>query len=143
MKINLFVVGSLKPEFKQIFNLYLKKIQHFANVNVVEIHESNDLNIKQKIDWETKKLLEKINLNLPTFLTSIQGKQVTSEEFVKYFETKEVNFIIGGSNGVDETRFKNKLQISKMTFPHQLFRVILIEQIYRALSIKNNLKYHK
>ena len=84
--------------------------------------------------------------------TDIDGKQLSSKDFSSFIESKcvsgesEFTFVIGGSYGLDD-KIKNsaalRLSFSKMTFPHQLFRVMLCEQIYRALTIKNNLPYHK
>ncbi|CRH56988.1 Ribosomal RNA large subunit methyltransferase H [Chlamydia trachomatis] len=68
---------------------------------------------------------------------------MTSEEFSDLFIEDNLTFIVGGSNGVDESKFNNKISFSKMTFPHQMFRLMLIEQIYRGLAIKKNIKYHK
>lgn len=143
MKINIIAVGSLQKEFKTLFDNYAKKINFFATLNVVEIKEDNSKNIDLKIAKETKMILEKIPKNALVILCSIGAKQYTSEEFANILNVDNLTFVIGGSNGVDESLFNKKISFSKMTFPHQLFRVFLIEQIYRGFSIQNNIKYHK
>ena len=64
-------------------------------------------------------------------------------DFATKFDEDNLTFVIGGSHGTNENNFDKKISFSKMTFPHQMFRVILVEQIFRALSIKNGMKYHK
>ncbi|MGX9358727.1 23S rRNA (pseudouridine(1915)-N(3))-methyltransferase RlmH [Mycoplasma sp. 2575] len=143
MKINLIAVGSLSSDIKKIYDSYLKKINFLATINLIEIKEIINDNIDIKIAKETKAILAKIPKSSKVFYLSLQGKQMSSEEFSNILIEDNLTFIIGGSNGVDETKFKNKICFSKMTFPHQLFRIMLIEQIYRGLAIKKNIKYHK
>ncbi|UVD81980.1 23S rRNA (pseudouridine(1915)-N(3))-methyltransferase RlmH [Mycoplasma iguanae] len=143
MKINVISVGSLKNDLQKIYDSYAKKISFFAKINLIEIKESNEKNIQQKITFETTKILEKIPHNSRVILCSLQGKQISSDEFANFTEIDNITFVIGGSNGVDEKLFKEKINFSKMTFPHQLFRIMLIEQIYRGFTIKKNIKYHK
>ncbi|QKT05137.1 23S rRNA (pseudouridine(1915)-N(3))-methyltransferase RlmH [Mycoplasma sp. OR1901] len=144
MKLNIIAVGSLSKEYQVIFNDYLKKVNFFAKVNVIEIKEQKIQNIELKKQKETELILEKIPKNSPVIYLSTQAKQVTSEEFSeKITNLDNITFVIGGSNGVIESHFDIKLNFSKMTFPHQLFRVMLIEQIYRAFTIKNGITYHK
>ncbi|MGP1451399.1 MAG: 23S rRNA (pseudouridine(1915)-N(3))-methyltransferase RlmH [Metamycoplasmataceae bacterium] len=149
MEIQIIAVGGLTLEFKNVFNKYIENVSHFTKINIVEIKEfSEEKNIEIKIKKETSLILSKINKNNFVILCSLQGKQLNSIEFahlIKEQENRNLTFIIGGSNGVNENEFNNvfKLSISKMTFPHQLFRCLLVEQIYRAFSILNNKKYHK
>ncbi|MBN4083681.1 23S rRNA (pseudouridine(1915)-N(3))-methyltransferase RlmH [Mycoplasma sp. CSL10137] len=144
MKLNIVAVGSLSKEYQVLFNDYLKKVNFFAKVNLIEIKEQKIQNIELKKQKETELILEKIPKNSQVIYLSTQAKQVTSEEFSERItNTDNITFVIGGSNGVIETYFSNKLNFSKMTFPHQLFRVMLIEQIYRAFTIKNGITYHK
>ncbi|MCU4706691.1 23S rRNA (pseudouridine(1915)-N(3))-methyltransferase RlmH [Mycoplasma sp. CSL7503-lung] len=144
MKLNIIAVGSLSKEYQVLFNDYLKKVNFFTKVNLIEIKEQKIQNIELKKQKETELILEKIPKNSQVIYLSTQAKQVTSEEFSEQItNTDNITFVIGGSNGVIETYFNNKLNFSKMTFPHQLFRVMLIEQIYRAFTIKNGITYHK
>ncbi|TPE57745.1 23S rRNA (pseudouridine(1915)-N(3))-methyltransferase RlmH [[Mycoplasma] falconis] len=143
MKINIIAVGSLSKEYKILYDSYLKKISFFASINLIEIKEVVNDNINLKIEKETKLILEKIPKNSKAIYLSLRGKKINSEAFSDLFVEDNITFVIGGSNGVDESYFANKICFSDLTFPHQLFRVMLIEQIYRGLAIKNNIKYHK
>ena len=100
---------------------------------------------------EKEKILKVLNPKDYIITLEIEGKEDTSVEFAKrldnlFIENSNITFIIGGSYGIDD-EIKNmsnhKLSFSKMTFPHQLFRLILLEQIYRAFKINNNEEYHK
>ncbi|WGI36663.1 23S rRNA (pseudouridine(1915)-N(3))-methyltransferase RlmH [Mesomycoplasma lagogenitalium] len=143
MKITIVAVGNLQFKYLNLLEEYIKKITFFSKINIIEIKEINETNINLKIQKETEKILESIPKNNYVILCSLSGKQYNSQEFVSFFDKSNITFVIGGSNGVDETKFENKICFSKMTFPHQLFRIFLVEQIYRAFSIKNNIKYHK
>ncbi|WP_027121014.1 23S rRNA (pseudouridine(1915)-N(3))-methyltransferase RlmH [Mycoplasma leonicaptivi] len=144
MKINIIAVGSLIKEYQVLYDDYLKKINFFAKINLIEIKEQKIENIDLKKQKETELILQKIPKNSKVIYLSLNGKQIDSVDFSKKItEQDNLTFIIGGSNGVIESYFQEQLNFSKMTFPHQLFRIMLIEQIYRAFTIKNNIKYHK
>lgn len=163
MKINIICIGNVKEKFfVDAINEYLKRLSKFATINVIELKEEKNRELGASEDErvkkvETDKLIEAINKtkNSYNILLDVVGKQIDSIELSKFIETKknsgiekydELNFIIGGSLGyTDELRKKCEysLSFSKMTFPHQLMRVILLEQIYRAFKIMNNEKYHK
>ncbi|AZZ65315.1 23S rRNA (pseudouridine(1915)-N(3))-methyltransferase RlmH [Metamycoplasma phocicerebrale] len=143
MKINIIAVGSLSSEYKKIYDQYLKKISFLANLNLIEIKEVINENIDLKIAKETEMIFSKVPKNSKIIYLSLKGKQMSSEEFSDLFVEDNMTFVIGGSNGVQEDKFQNKINFSKMTFPHQLFRIMLVEQIYRSLAIKKNIKYHK
>ena len=143
MKINIIAVGKLQKEFLTLFQSYQKKINFYAQLSVIELKETNHKNIDVQIKKETESILKAIPKNSHVVLCSLQGKQYSSVEFTSFFDQDNVTFIIGGSHGVDEKMFNKKICFSKMTFPHQMFRVLLVEQIFRSLSIKNNSKYHK
>jgi len=136
MKINLIVVGKLKKDFLPIYKTFVKRIEFYSKVNLIELKESNKFK-------ETELILKSIPKNSRVILLSLKGKEYSSEEFSKIINEDNITFVIGGSDGVDESKFKEKIKFSKMTFNHHLFRVMLIEQIYRAIAINNNLKYHK
>lgn len=145
MKINIIAIGSLEKDFKILYDEYIRKVGSYTKINLIEIKESKERNIDIKKAKETEQILSKIPKNSPIILCSLQGKMYDSIEFSEIFDKDNLTFIIGGSDGVDESKFENstKIKFSNMTFPHQLFRVMLSEQIYRAFSIINNKKYHK
>lgn len=157
IKINLICVGNLKEKYwRDAESEYKKRLGGFSKFNIIEIKESllqkgaspaEVLNAK-------KQEADKIKIKAKGFLVALEvkGKNFTSEEFAKKIKqltvkgVSEISFIIGGSNGLDK-EFSNlcnmKLSFSSFTFPHQLMRVILLEQIYRAFCIINNKTYHK
>lgn len=143
MKLNIIAVGSLTKQYLDLYNSYIKKIQPFCSINLIEIKEQNIDNIELKKEKETKLILEKIPKNSKVYYLSIHGKKLDSIQFSNLLVEDNITFIIGGSNGVNEEHFENKISFSDLTFPHQLFRILLVEQIYRGFSIKENMKYHK
>ncbi|WP_373440402.1 23S rRNA (pseudouridine(1915)-N(3))-methyltransferase RlmH [Metamycoplasma equirhinis] len=143
MKINIIAVGSLTKEYKTLYDSYIKKITFFAKINLIEIKEIVNENIGIKVSKETKLIIEKIPKNSTVYYLSLRGQKIDSKEFSSLLVEDNITFIIGGSNGVDEQFFQNKISFSNLTFPHQLFRVMLTEQIYRGFAILNNIKYHK
>ena len=151
-KINLYCVGNLKDKpFIDMCDEYSKRISRFAKLSIIEVKEKNELSSPELITKEeTAQILSKVNLD-NVVLFDVKGKSFSSEEFAafldKHFQNNsEINFVIGGSYGVSETlkqNCKQKISVSDMTFPHRLFRVMALEQIYRALTILNNISYHK
>lgn len=148
-KIKIVAVGSLSPKFKSLYEEYAKQVGHFCSLSLSELKEfSEEKNIEVKKEKETKLILDALMPNSKVILLSLKGKQIDSIAFSKLIEmntNQSFTFIIGGSDGVCEEHFESaqKLSFSQMTFPHQLFRIMLIEQIYRAFMILNNSKYHK
>ncbi|KDE42164.1 50S rRNA methyltransferase [Metamycoplasma hyosynoviae] len=143
MKINIIAVGSLNKDYLNLYNEYKKKINFYSQLNLIEIKEIVDDNIELKRKKETKLILEKMPKNSKVYYLSLKGRKLDSIQFSTLLEEDNITFIIGGSNGVCEEEFENKISFSDLTFPHQLFRVMLVEQIFRGFSIKNNGKYHK
>lgn len=157
MKINIISVGKIKETYlKDAIIEYKKRLSKFASINIIEIEESvakveNETNINKSKLEEGKKILDKLNKGYIVAL-DIDGKEFSTIELyekIKKLKTdgeSEISFIIGGSYGLsDEVKNKANLRLSfsKLTFPHQLFRVILLEQIYRIFKIENNEPYHK
>lgn len=150
--IKIISVGKIKEKFyKEAIEEYTKRLSKYTKLQIIEVEDVNLPNeslIKQK----EKELIEK-NINDKDYVITleIEGNELNSIELSKKLEQLEqtnpnITFIIGGSYGLDEKikqRSNYKLSFSKLTFPHQLFRVILLEQIYRAFKIKNNESYHK
>ena len=154
LKIKLVVVGNLKESyFREMTNEYLKRIQKFAKIEVKEVPEqstSSAISIEKIKEIESKNVLNEIEGF--SVLLDRNGENLTSEEFASFFNKKQIQgvskitFVIGGSYGISEEvqdRFDMLLSFGKMTFPHQLMRVILVEQIYRAMTILNKVQYHK
>ena len=152
LKINLVCVGNLKDkEYVCLCDEYQKRIQRFAKIKVVELKEKTNFdNISQTIESESMDILSNIDVNSSVLLDR-KGENPSSEDFAKMFEKwasihSELTFVIGGSYGVSEQvrqSIGKKISFGKMTFPHRLARVMLLEQIYRALTINNNVSYHK
>lgn len=143
MKITIICIGKLSKDFQKIFTMYQKRINFFANLNIIELKENNHKNIVIQKQKETEQILQHLPKNSITILCSLVGQQDDSKNFTKWFENSNITFVIGGSHGVEEKHFPHKIAFSKMTFPHQLFRIMLIEQIYRAFTIKKFINYHK
>ncbi len=156
--VNVIAVGKLKETFlKQGIEEYKKRLCAFCNINFIEIKEEklsdnpSDKEIYNALLKEGE-FMEKYIEKSFSFAMCIEGKQLSSEELAKKISDisingiSTVNFFIGSSFGLCE-KIKNsagfKLSLSKMTFPHQLARLLLSEQIYRSFSILNNTRYHK
>ena len=147
--IKIICVGKIKEQFfKDAINEYLKRLSKYTKLEIIELNDENNGEILKK---EAESILKHINDKDYVFTLEIDGKELNSVELAqKIDETLIINsnlvFIIGGSFGLDNSvklRSNYKLSFSKMTFPHQLFRVILLEQIYRSFKIINNETYHK
>ena len=143
--IKIICVGKLKENFlKDAVLEYLKRINKYHKIEIIELLDSN---LKEEKDL----ILSKINTKEYNILLDINGKQLNSLEFADkidktFISYSNITFIIGGSDGVDDEvkdKVDYKLSFSNLTFPHQLFRVMLLEQIYRSFKINNNETYHK
>lgn len=155
MNISIVCVGKVKEKYIiEGINEFLKRMQSFAKMRIIELKEDgNDNNRKLSIEKEGEEILRTLEkIGGYNVLLDIQGKNFSSEEMAEEIERltvngiSSINFIIGGSYGVSESvrrASQMKLSFSKMTFPHQLMRLILTEQIYRWFSILKNTKYHK
>lgn len=143
--IKIICVGKIKEAFyRDAISEYMKRLGKYHKVEIIEVADSN-------IRDEKELILKKIDKKDYIITMEIEGRENTSIEFANLIDKTLINnsnitFIIGGSDGLDDEikKLSNyKLSFSKMTFPHQLFRVILLEQIYRAFKIINNESYHK
>ncbi len=153
MKIKLIVVGKIKEKYwTDAISEYSKRLNAFCELNLVEVKEVNTDDINKNIEEEAKNIISCIKDEDYVITLEILGKEYSSEElafFIKNhytYDNKVLTFIIGGSNGLSNEVIKrsNKhLSFGKATYPHQLMRVILLEQIYRAMMINNNRQYHK
>ena len=152
-KINIITVGKLKEEFfVSACNEYQKRLSNEYKLNIIEIPQvklydnPNQKEIEKALKTEEEKILKHIEKGIVVALC-VEGKQKTSEEFAEILNTSEpITFIIGGSHGLSDAvkaKAHVKLSFSKMTFPHRLFRVMLLEQIYRGVNILKGTAYHK
>ena len=150
--IKIITVGQLKEKYlKEAVEEYKKRISKYTNIEIIEIKDEGLVEEKKAIELEGEKINKYVDNKDYIITLEIEGKQMTSVEFSKKLERIQIEnsnivFIIGGSYGLSNTikeRSNLKLSFSKMTFPHQLFRAILLEQIYRSYKIMNNERYHK
>lgn len=154
MKIKLLVVGKTSESFlAPLISDYHKRINRFVNFEIIEI---NNINIKKANSLEIQKkegikILEKVDKKDQMFILDEKGKSYNSIDFSKFIENRMVNsskniiFIIGGAYGFSEniySRSSSLISLSKMTFSHQIIRLFMVEQLYRALTIINNHPYH-
>ena len=147
--IRIICVGNLKEKYlSEACNEYLKRISKYEKIEIVELKENNNPNIQTALE-EERKDIEK-HIKGYSILLAIKGEQLTSVQLSNKIEeimlngNSSISFIIGSSCGTSPNLICDyKLSFSKMTFPHQLTRVILLEQIYRAFSILHNTPYHK
>lgn len=160
IRINIICIGKIKEKyFTDAINEYAKRLSSFCKFSVIELAEErvrsnipNAAQITEVIEAEGKEILKKVNTSDYVVAMCIEGKMMSSEELSKMLDTvsvsgkSTVDFIIGGSYGLSsevKTRADFKLSMSRMTFPHQMARMIVSEQIYRAFEISSNGKYHK
>ena len=150
--IKIITVGQIKEKYLQdAINEYKKRLSKYTNIEVIEVKDEGLVEPQKSINLEEEKILKHISDKDYIVTLEIEGKQMTSVEFANkidniLIENSNVDFIIGGSYGLsDDIKNMSRLHLSfsKMTFPHQLFRVLLLEQIYRAYKINNNESYHK
>lgn len=150
--IKVITVGSIKEKYlKDGMEEYKKRISKYTNLEIIEVKDEGLVEEKKALEMEALKIEKHLGEKDYIITMEIDGKEYTSPEFAEkirtiFIENSNITFIIGGSYGIADS-IKNKakmhLSFSKMTFPHQLFRVILLEQIYRAYKINNNESYHK
>lgn len=159
MKIKIICVGKLKEKYLVAgVNEYIKRIKGYSKIEIYEVADesipdncsvANEQSIKDK---EGRKILDKIKQGEYVILLDVAGKLIDSIELSKQIENCMLNgrstitFVIGGSLGHGQEiiqRADFRLSFSKMTFPHQLMRLILVEQIYRSFKILKNESYHK
>jgi len=150
--IKIITVGSIKESYlREAIEEYKKRLSKYTSLEIIECKDEGLVEKEKTLKLEEEKILKYINEKDYIITLEIEGKEFTSEEFAEkidkiQIENSNITFIIGGSYGLsDNIKSKSnlKLSFSKMTFPHQLFRVILLEQIYRAFKINHHESYHK
>ncbi len=147
--IKIICVGKLKENYLvRAKDEYLKRLSKYTKVQLIEV---NDISVGDILKKEKEEILPYIDSKDYVVTLEIDGESIDSIAFAKkidniFITNSNITFIIGGSYGLDEEikKLSNwRLSFSKMTFPHQLFRVMLLEQIYRSFKINNNEEYHK
>lgn len=157
LNINIICIGKIKEKYlKDAIDEYSKRLKKYCNLNIVELqdeklpdklYESLLNEVKEK---ECKKMIDTIKKDSYVIALDLQGKEYTSEQFAEKIErisliNSTITFLIGGTLGFNDEIKKianEKVCFSKMTFPHQLMRLFLVEQIYRAFKIAKNETYH-
>ncbi|EOA07555.1 Hypothetical protein, predicted SPOUT methyltransferase [Mycoplasma yeatsii 13926] len=155
MKIKIICFGKLdKKFFIQAFDDYLTRVNKFCDLEVIKLKEEFNGELNKVKEINSQLLINKINnyKDYEKIILDVNSKLVSSEELAlkiqnnKDFKSGKLLFVIGPSDGYTDqfkSMFNNKISLAKITLPHQLFRVVLIEQIYRSFKIINNEKYHK
>lgn len=158
LNINIICVGKIKEKYlKDAINEYSKRLSKYCNLKIIEVSDEklpaklNVSTINETKEKECSKLIENLKKDSYVVALDLLGKEFSSEQFsekienikVKGFST--ISFIIGGTLGLTDSVKNNANELicfSKMTFPHQLIRVFLLEQLFRAFKISNNETYH-
>ena len=158
MKIKIYCIGKIKEQYlKDGINEYLKRISAYSNIEIIEVADSkvkdnpNSSDIEKAKNEEGERVLKLLKNDYLIGL-DLNKKEQTSEEFATFLHSKlvesgsNISFVIGGSYGLSDAlknRCNASISLSKLTFLHQMTRLILLEQIYRAFKILNNETYHK
>ena len=159
MRINIVCVGKIKEKYLKLgIDEFKKRLSKYCKLAIIELEDEKapeNLSDKEMLiikEKEGKKILSKIKDNSYVIALAIDGKNLSSEELAETINKlgvrgiSNITFVIGGSLGLSDevlSRADYKLSFSKMTFPHQLMRLILLEQVYRAYRINNGEPYHK
>ncbi|MDR0946156.1 MAG: 23S rRNA (pseudouridine(1915)-N(3))-methyltransferase RlmH [Ruminococcus sp.] len=152
MNVKIICIGNLKENYhKEAIAEYSKRLTRYCNFGIIELPESkipekfSQKDINTALEKEASLIEKHLDKKALNIALCIEGKQLSSESFAENFTKTDINLIIGSSHGLSE-KIKSqceRISFSKMTFPHQLMRVIAAEQVYRAFTIINNGKYHK
>ena len=159
MKIRVFAIGKIKEKYlKEGINEYLMRIRPYSSIEIVEVNDEplgdnpNNFDIEKAKNIEGQRVIKLLKPSDYLIGLDLNQKQPNSEEFARYLEQKLVisgsnlSFVIGGSYGLSDElkkRCNDSISLSNMTFLHQMTRLILLEQIYRAFKINRNETYHK
>lgn len=158
LNINIICVGKIKENYlKNAISEYSKRLSKFCNLNITELSDEklpnklNDSIINEIKNKECNKIIQAIKKDSYIICLDLKGKELSSEEFSAKLDNIALNFnssitfVIGGTLGLNQeilSLANKKICFSKMTFPHQLIRVFLLEQLFRAFKISNNETYH-
>lgn len=156
--INILCVGKIKETYlKEAIQEYSKRLTKYCNLHIIEVNDEkipeklSETIIKNIKDVEAVKLLNFLKKETYSICLDLNGKEFSSEEFSKKLEkilnySSSITFVIGGTLGIGDDVLKTakeKICFSKMTFPHQLIRIFLLEQLFRAFKISKNETYHR
>lgn len=146
MKIRIICVGKLSSApMKELVADYQSRLRHYVDIDIVEVAESPTDNLQEEAVLIKQAMLQPAT----TIALAIEGKAYSSQQLATWideyqtYESMPLQFIIGGSNGLDPSLKSQMISFSTMTFPHQLMRVLVLEQLYRAYKIIRNEPYHK
>ena len=158
LNINIVCIGKIKENYlKDAIAEYSKRLSKFCNLNIIELSDEklpnkvNDSIISEIKNKECSKMIQAIKKDSYIMCLDLKGKEFSSEEFSQKLDSIALNFnssitfVIGGTLGLNQeilSLANEKICFSKMTFPHQLIRVFLLEQLFRAFKISNNETYH-
>lgn len=159
MNIDIICVGKIKEKYlKEAIDEYSKRLSRYCKLNIIELNDEKTIDgqsalLDEKVkSIEGERILKVIKEKAFVVCCDLKGKELDSVDFSKFLEDlgvrgiSDIQFVIGGSLGISKDvldRSDYKICFSKMTFPHQLMRVILLEQIYRGYRIMKNEPYHK
>lgn len=158
IKVTLIALGKLKEKYlREAVLEYEKRLSRYCDLEIIELKPVKlpDNPSKAQVDAallkEAELIFKKLPKNAELYTLCVEGKQLSSEDFAEKIydissQGRGIAFVIGSSYGLSEsvkTLSKTRLSLSKMTFPHQLFRVMLLEQVYRAFKINEGSTYHK
>ena len=158
MKIKIYAIGKIKDFYKAGVDEYIKRLSSYAQVEVVELKDESlpdrpsDSEITKAKNTEGKRVLSALKDKEYLIALDLNKKEMTSEKFAEYISNKletngaKISFVIGGSYGLSDelrNRVNDSVSLSALTFPQQLARLILLEQLFRAFKIINNETYHK
>ena len=158
LSINIICVGKLKEAYlRQAIEEYSKRMKPLCKLSIIELPEErvgdnpSDAEIQRTVAAESERITQKVGKGDYVIAMCVEGKNISSEELSDRIENismthSTIDLIIGGSWGLSDALKKRadfKLSMGKMTFPHQLCRVMLLEQVYRAFQISKGTKYHK
>lgn len=158
MTIKIYAIGKIKDFYKSGVDEYVKRISGYSKIEIIEVKDDSlsekpsQSEINKAKDNEGKRVLSLVKNNEFLIGLDLQKREFNSEEFAKFLNDSlitngaNISFVIGGSYGLSDElkkRVNTSITLSKLTFPHQLARLVLLEQIYRAFKIINNETYHK
>lgn len=154
MKLTIVCAGKIKEKWlSDGIAEYKKRLSKYTSVEIVEVPDAPDtIPVEQALDQEGKRMLSRIRPGAYVIVMDLHGKEMTSEQWAEHvragFEKggAELVLLIGGSNGLSPevvARANERLCLSPMTFTHQMTRLIILEQVYRAFKIMSGEKYHK
>lgn len=149
--MKLICVGKLKETYlKEALEEYKKRLSRYTKLEIIELPDASFQEIEKNKEVEGEKILSHIKEKEFVITLEIDGIHFDSVSFSENLEKQElkgpITFVIGGSDGLSDAvkaRSNQAISFSKLTFPHQLFRIILLEQIYRSYKIRNHELYHK